>query len=654
MQGMDSNDFNREDSRTFIRSIFALFCLFSLFIVPYVFYGEEVRTRLENDLFDIRSRLKPQIADTSKIALVTVNQQDILFLEDQNSQTLKYSTLKKIISAIDKSKPEATILLIPRQDLDYDSQKFLDFIKEIRKIPSLYFGSYDLNYFEPTESMLPPVFEQEPRFEFAAGTLRRFKREVVRTLPLKSYRDKFLENHIVNQVALNHSLADEKVEISKLNQRQLNKHKNAVKKSAYWDTPRLPRIRLNYIVPEQFLTLKSSTLMMKQSDEKLTGKIVLLGYTAYRKRTYEFRDGTLVNTPWEGDENKEALGTPLIYPLAIQLQNLLQLAWLEDQSVWYNFFQTLFVTIISFLIWNFVPSVAVTSFCLLILILLYIHGFLFSYLNFYIPLADTILFSIFANIAGAFLSLSKKGKQALLRERKSQSLKRLAIIQSHFLNRFAFELFENNSKINKILTEFRGELLKKKPFQDVYIKALGSCKDLGEFLSGIKKYANFTEGKNKKIRRKKLKLSPMIERILNQFESMIDEANLFIEVDCPDNLWLWTDQLFLEPILFNFISNAVKYSFQGGAIKIGAKYSFYNKVSVYVEDEGPGIDAIHREKIFHKFYRVKNDLVYKIKGNGLGLFLSHYFAKKLSAKIEVQSQTDRGSTFILTVEGFRR
>ena len=163
MQGMDSNDFNREDSRTFIRSIFALFCLFSLFIVPYVFYGEEVRTRLENDLFDIRSRLKPQIADTSKIALVTVNQQDILFLEDQNSQTLKYSTLKKIISAIDKSKPEATILLIPRQDLDYDSQKFLDFIKEIRKIPSLYFGSYDLNYFEPTESMLPPVFEQEPK-----------------------------------------------------------------------------------------------------------------------------------------------------------------------------------------------------------------------------------------------------------------------------------------------------------------------------------------------------------------------------------------------------------------------------------------------------------------------------------------------------------
>jgi signal transduction histidine kinase len=70
-------------------------------------------------------------------------------------------------------------------------------------------------------------------------------------------------------------------------------------------------------------------------------------------------------------------------------------------------------------------------------------------------------------------------------------------------------------------------------------------------------------------------------------------------------------------------------------------------VDIAVHDQGPGIAAEFRDKIFEKFYRIPNDTAYKVKGTGVGLFLSRYFAELIGGSLLLESTEGRGSTFTL-------
>jgi signal transduction histidine kinase len=115
------------------------------------------------------------------------------------------------------------------------------------------------------------------------------------------------------------------------------------------------------------------------------------------------------------------------------------------------------------------------------------------------------------------------------------------------------------------------------------------------------------------------------------------------------------DPTLLEQILFNLVSNAIKYSPKGGTVAIDISRDDAGQVCVAVTDRGPGIPQEFHERIFEKFYRVKDDHVYKVKGHGLGLYLSRFFADRMNALILVKSAPGQGSTFTLQMpESARR
>ena len=68
-----------------------------------------------------------------------------------------------------------------------------------------------------------------------------------------------------------------------------------------------------------------------------------------------------------------------------------------------------------------------------------------------------------------------------------------------------------------------------------------------------------------------------------------------------------------------------------------------------VKDQGPGIAPEFQGRIFEKFYRVKDDFVYKSKGYGLGLYLSRFFAQQMGADISVSSTLGEGACFVLAL-----
>ncbi len=107
---------------------------------------------------------------------------------------------------------------------------------------------------------------------------------------------------------------------------------------------------------------------------------------------------------------------------------------------------------------------------------------------------------------------------------------------------------------------------------------------------------------------------------------------------------LKTDIVTLESVFGNLISNAINYTQEGGRIDVVADKTG-NNIRVQVIDNGFGIEAKHIDKIFERFYRIKNDKTRFLIGTGLGLPIVKSIVDSMNGFIEVKSEVNKGSTF---------
>lgn len=104
----------------------------------------------------------------------------------------------------------------------------------------------------------------------------------------------------------------------------------------------------------------------------------------------------------------------------------------------------------------------------------------------------------------------------------------------------------------------------------------------------------------------------------------------------------------VREVLENLVSNAVKYSPEGGTIRISARIDG-DRAVVSVADQGIGIAPDEQRKLFRRFYRVDNRLKRTTQGAGLGLFLARAIVEAHGGRIWVESQPGRGSRFSFTL-----
>ena len=108
------------------------------------------------------------------------------------------------------------------------------------------------------------------------------------------------------------------------------------------------------------------------------------------------------------------------------------------------------------------------------------------------------------------------------------------------------------------------------------------------------------------------------------------------------------DPRLIRRVLDNLVENAIKYSPENRTIRLVSKEE--NKwVKVSVIDEGLGISAAEQNKVFNKFYRVKDPNTKDIKGTGLGLYLVKYFVELHKGFIELHSELGKGSRFTISL-----
>jgi PAS domain S-box-containing protein len=151
-----------------------------------------------------------------------------------------------------------------------------------------------------------------------------------------------------------------------------------------------------------------------------------------------------------------------------------------------------------------------------------------------------------------------------------------------------------------------------------------------------------------------LKLEPtdvnlprLAEKVVDGFRTQTQTHTFELDFQ-PDFPLVWGDPERLREVLSNLVSNAVKYSPDGGTVWVGGRID-QTGVTVYVADQGIGIPAEEQARIFDRFHRVESGLHRRTEGTGLGLYLVKAIVEAHGGRVWVESAPGRGSIFMFTL-----
>lgn len=146
---------------------------------------------------------------------------------------------------------------------------------------------------------------------------------------------------------------------------------------------------------------------------------------------------------------------------------------------------------------------------------------------------------------------------------------------------------------------------------------------------------------------KELDIGQILQSVSELLEIEIKKRKLSLHISVPpSNLRLIADQNEINRLFTNLISNAIKYNMENGSIDIQVTYSG-NYMIASVRDTGIGMRPEEKKKLFQDFYRVKNEKTRGISGTGLGLAIVKRIVESYSGKIEVESEFNTGTVFIV-------
>lgn len=147
-----------------------------------------------------------------------------------------------------------------------------------------------------------------------------------------------------------------------------------------------------------------------------------------------------------------------------------------------------------------------------------------------------------------------------------------------------------------------------------------------------------------------------VHEVTDSFRDMSERKKISLSFDSNvHKLFTRFDHDKVERILFNLISNAFKFTLEGGKIVVAIEKMQRQETdgkawfSIKVKDSGIGIPADKQEKIFERFFQNTTSAAILNKGTGIGLSITREFVKMLDGEITVESEVDKGSTFIVTI-----
>lgn len=166
---------------------------------------------------------------------------------------------------------------------------------------------------------------------------------------------------------------------------------------------------------------------------------------------------------------------------------------------------------------------------------------------------------------------------------------------------------------------------------------------LTQLVSEILDFRKVQNGKME-LRLSDFNLSESMKQWIMLFSASAQKKHITISMDAPDTIMLRADQDKIERICYNLLSNALKYTSEGGEISLMAKEEG-GRVMISVADNGCGISSDELPYIFDRFYQAKN----AGRGTGIGLAIVKAFTELHHGEVSATSIEGKGSTFTIHI-----
>ena len=179
------------------------------------------------------------------------------------------------------------------------------------------------------------------------------------------------------------------------------------------------------------------------------------------------------------------------------------------------------------------------------------------------------------------------------------------------------------------------------------LKVIGSeAQNMQNLLENLL-FLSRTDQKRQKLNKKVLDLDDIVGDVMSKMKTVVKTHK--VELLKNDPVKIFGDDTTIRQMLRIFLDNAVKYTPEGGSIKVSSKIDG-GKILLSISDSGIGIAPENQKKIFDRFFRIDSeDLVSEANGSGLGLSIAKWIADSHDIKISVASILGKGTTFTLTI-----
>jgi signal transduction histidine kinase len=147
---------------------------------------------------------------------------------------------------------------------------------------------------------------------------------------------------------------------------------------------------------------------------------------------------------------------------------------------------------------------------------------------------------------------------------------------------------------------------------------------------------------------KRTDLASLVEASVGSAQAQAEQAHIELSADVPSPLWAYADPIRIGQALDNLVSNAIKYSPDGGRVSISAQAG-NDWVQLSVSDTGMGMSTEDASQVFRRFFRSEAARSAAIPGAGLGLSITKMIVERHGGSISCVSGRGTGSTFTLTL-----
>lgn len=184
--------------------------------------------------------------------------------------------------------------------------------------------------------------------------------------------------------------------------------------------------------------------------------------------------------------------------------------------------------------------------------------------------------------------------------------------------------------------------------QESLLMVRSNGKHLLSLINDVLDYAKVESGKLE-ARVTPINLNESLEEVMALLRSQAHaKQHQFTLNSLPEDIYIKVDPKHFRQIMINLLTNAIKYTPEGGKVEVFSTVEHQSKISIHVKDTGVGIPDSEKDKVFAAFERLSDDYSQKQVGTGLGMSLTRKLVELNGGFIEFSSVRGKGTDFFVT------